>query len=178
MTKKETYTIPYVGLKNEKHIFHYQLNEEFFKKEEHSFLQNGKAEAKVIFEKSIIPYILDFEISGTVQTECDRCVSTINIPFSSTNRVYVKFDTHADEIEDEDLEILYLHPDDAQIDIETYLYDFTLLSIPYSKVCKDAGQKCDTEVIKHLEKSLQEQEKQENTPDPRWEGLNKLKDLK
>jgi uncharacterized metal-binding protein YceD (DUF177 family) len=158
MTKKENYTIPYVGLKNEKHTFHYQLNVE------------------VIFDKSITPYILDFEISGTIESECDRCASIIDVPFTSKNRVYVKFDTHADEIVDEDLEILYLHPDDSQIDIETYLYDFTLLSIPYSKVCKDAGQKCDPEVIKHLENSLQEQEKQENTPDPRWEGLNKLKD--
>jgi uncharacterized protein len=176
MTKKENYTIPYVGLKNEKHTFHYQLNEEFFKKDEHSFLENGKADVEVIFDKSITPYILDFEISGTIESECDRCASIIDVPFTSKNRVYVKFDTHADEIVDEDLEILYLHPDDSQIDIETYLYDFTLLSIPYSKVCKDAGQKCDPEVIKHLENSLLEQEKQENTPDPRWEGLNKLKD--
>ncbi len=177
MTKKENYTIPYVGLKNEKHTFHFTLNEEFFKTEEHSFLENGKAEAEVIFDKSILPYILDFEIKGTVQSECDRCNTTIDIPFHSSNRVYVKFDPLADEIEDDDLEILYLHPDDAVIDIETYLYDFTLLSVPYSKMCKDAGLKCDPEVIKHLEKSEQDLNKKENTPDPRWEGLNKLKDL-
>ena len=55
MTKKENYTIPYVGLKNEKHTFHYQLNEEFFKKDENSFLENGNAEVKVTFDKSILP---------------------------------------------------------------------------------------------------------------------------
>lgn len=177
MTKKETYTIPYVGLKNEEHTFHYQLNEEFFKTEEDSFLQDGKAEATVIFDKSILPYTLDFNISGTVRTECDRCNSTIDIPFNSSNRVYVKFDTQTEEFEDQDLEVLYLNPGEPVIDIKTYLYDFTLLSIPYSKVCKDAGQKCDPAVIELLEKGEQEQTKKENTPDPRWEGLNKLKDL-
>ena len=177
MTKKENYTIPYVGLKNEKHTFHYQLNEEFFKTEEDSFLQDGKVNVTVVFDKSITPYTLDFEISGTIRSECDRCASTIDVPIHSTHKVYVKFDAQAEEFEDENLEILYLNPSDAVIDLGIYLYDFTLLSIPYSKVCKDAGLKCDTEVIKHLDKAKQEQEEQENTPDPRWEGLNKLKDL-
>ena len=177
MTKKENYTIPYVGLKNEKHTFHYQLNEEFFKKDENSFLENGNAEVEVVFDKSILPYILDFEIKGTIQSECDRCNSTIEIPIHNEQRVYVKFDTHADEIDDDNLEILYLHPNDAEIDLETYLYDFTLLSVPYSKICKDAGLECDSAVINLLEKSAEEQTKKESTPDPRWEGLNKLKDL-
>jgi uncharacterized protein len=177
MTKKENYTIPYVGLKNEKHIFHYQLDEEFFKTEEDSFLQDVKVEVKVVFDKSIIPYTLDFEIRGTIRSECDRCASTIDVPINSAHRVYVKFDAQADEFEDENLEILYLHPDDAEIDLAIYLYDFTILSIPYSKICKDAGLKCDPAVIHHLEKSAEEQTKKEKTPDPRWEGLNKLKDL-
>ncbi len=177
MTKKETYTIPYVGLKNEKHTFHYQLDEEFFKKDDESFLQNGKVKVDVIFDKSIKPYILDFEIKGSVSSECDRCNSTIDIPIHSSHRVYVKFDTHADEMDDDNLEIFYLHPDDAVIDLETYLYDFSLLSVPYSKMCKDAGVECDPDVIKHLERSEKELNKKEKTPDPRWEGLNKLKDL-
>lgn len=177
MTKKENYTIPYVGLKNEKHIFHYHLDEEFFKTEEDSFLKDGKVDVEVTFDKSITPYLLDFVINGTIRSECDRCVSTIDVPIHSSNRVFVKFNHQSEEFEDENLEILYLNPDDPEIDLKIFLYDFTLLSIPYSKVCKDAGLKCDPEVTKHLDKIEQEQQEQENKPDPRWEGLNKLKDL-
>lgn len=178
MTKKETYTIPYVGLKKEKHTFQYQLDEKFFRKDEQSLIQEGKVDVTVTFDKSITPYILDFEFNGTVQSECDRCASEISLPIHGTHRVFVKFDEDADVLNDENLEIMFIHPDDPEIDIEIYLYDFALLSIPYSKVCKDAGQTCDPEVIKHLEGAKEKKTKEETTPDPRWEGLNKLKDLK
>lgn len=178
MAKKETYAIPYIGLKKEKHTFQYQLDEKFFRKDEHSLIQQGKVDATVVFDKSIEPYILDFEFNGTVLSECDRCASEIMIPIHGTHRVFVKFDQDADVLEDENLEILFLHPDDAEIDLEVYLYDFALLSIPYTKVCKDAGLACDPDVIRHLEKPEEKKGKEENTPDPRWEGLNKLKDLK
>ncbi len=178
MAKRQTYTIPYIGLKKEKHIFEYQLDGTFFKKDEQSLIQEGNVVAKVTFDKTIAPYILDFELNGTIRSECDRCASEINLPIHGNHRVFVKFDADADVLTDENLEILYLHPEDSEIDLEMYLYDFTLLSIPYTKVCKDAGQECDPEVIRHLEGFKEHKTKEETTPDPRWEGLNKLKDLK
>lgn len=179
MAKKESYTISYVGLKKEKHTFEYQLDEKFFKKDEHSLIQEGNVDVIVTFDKSITPYTLDFEFNGTIQSECDRCASEISLPIHGTHRVFVKFDQDADVLDDENLEIMFIHPEDSEIDIEMYLYDFALLSIPYAKVCKDAGQICDPEVIKHLEGIVKKQKtKEESTPDPRWEGLNKLKDLK
>lgn len=178
MGKKETYTIPYVGLKREKHTFQFLLDEKFFKKDDQSLVQEGNVEATVVFDKSIEPYILDFEFKGTVKSECDRCASEINLPIHGTHRVFVKFDEDADVLEDDNLEIMFIHPEDPELDLEVYLYDFALLSIPYYKVCKDAGQTCDPEVIQHLEKGKEQKGKEEFKPDPRWEGLNKLKDLK
>ncbi|MCO5231627.1 MAG: DUF177 domain-containing protein [Chitinophagales bacterium] len=179
MNKQKTYNIPYVGLKKEVHTFDYQLDGEFFKKDENSLIQDGDVDVKVIFDKSNTPYILDFEISGSVQTDCDRCTTVIDIPIKGNYRVYVKFDQNADELEDEDLEILFLHPDSSVIDIETYLYDFPLLSIPYSKVCEDVNRTCNPEYVKYIKNDEEETKNEnENIPDPRWAGLNKLKDLK
>ncbi|MCO5232126.1 MAG: DUF177 domain-containing protein [Chitinophagales bacterium] len=179
MSKQETYNIPYIGLKREVHTFNYQLDGKFFKKDEYSLIQDGKVDVKLIFDKSNTPYILDFDIRGIIQTNCDRCTTAIDIPIQGNYKVYVKFDQNAEDIEDEDMEILFLHPENPVIDIETYLYDFPLLSIPYSKVCEDVGLTCDPEFLKYIQRENEEKLKEtENIPDPRWAELNKLKDLK
>lgn len=173
MAKMETYTIPYVGLKKGKHTFQYRLNGEFFKKDEHALVQDADIEAVVVFDKSIRPYTLDFEFSGTLKTECDRCASEIDLPIQSNYKVYVKFDQDADEIDDEDLEIMFVRPDEPELDIQVYLYDFALLSLPYYKECKDAGKTCNPEVIKYLENNNENNKPKQDT-DPRWEDLKKL----
>ncbi len=169
MSKKESYTIPFVGLKKEKHFFQFQLDEEFFKKDECSLIQKGRVTVDVIFDKSILPHILDFEIHGVIHTECDRCISEIDLPIEGENRVYVKYETDEQAEEDKPLEILYLHPKDQVIDLEIYLYDFVILSIPYTKECKDVQQECDPEVTKFLISETDQQE------DSRWEDLKKIK---
>ncbi|MCO5247698.1 MAG: DUF177 domain-containing protein [Chitinophagales bacterium] len=174
MNRLEKYTIPYVGLKNGKHFFNYHLNEEFFKLNEDPMIQKGDVDVKVVFDKSNTPYILDFELHGVIHTECDRCISEIDLPIQSTHRIYVKFDKDADELVDEDLEIIFIKPDEPEIDITEYLYDFALLSVPYSKHCEDVGKSCDPNVIKYLNTSLEDKIIDE-TIDPRWEKLNKLK---
>lgn len=176
MTRLNSYTIPHVGLKKEVHTFKYQLDEQFFKKVETSLIQKGNIDVTVTFDKSKTPYIIDFDLSGEVLAECDRCASDFMVPIEGNFRVYVKFDVGIEEAQDEDLEILFMNPDDPEIDLEPYLYDFVSLSIPYSKVCEDAGIQCDPEVIQLLSKE-EEKEETETKPDPRWEGLNKLKDL-
>lgn len=173
MKQKERYTIPYVGLKNEKHVFNYHLNEEFFKLNDDPIIQKGELEVTLIFDKSNTPYILDFELKGTIHTECDRCSTAIDLPIKSEYRVYVKFDKDADLIEDDNLEIIFIRPDETEIDIAEYLYDFALLSIPYSKHCEDIGKSCNPEVLKYLQAS--EVAEKEKILDPRWEKLNILK---
>lgn len=177
MAKQETYTIPHIGLKKEVHAFEYQLGKEFFLKHENELLSNAEVTVKVLFDKTSTPYILDFSIDGTLQAECDKCATQIPIHFDGDFRVYVKFVADEEVPQDDNLEILFIHPEEPEIELETYLYDFVNLSVPYSRTCEDPGNTplCDQKVLALLNQ-LREPEDVPTT-DPRWEGLNKLKDL-
>jgi uncharacterized metal-binding protein YceD (DUF177 family) len=177
MAKQETYTIPHIGLKKEVHTFEYQLGKEFLQKYENELLSNPEVTVKVVFDKSNTPYILDFSIDGTLHAECDKCTAPISIHFDGDFRVYVKFVAEEEVPEDDNLEILFIHPDDPDIELETFLYDFVNLSVPYSRICEDPGNTpyCDQKVLALLNELRQPDD--EPSTDPRWEGLNKLKDL-
>lgn len=177
MIKKKPYIIPYVGLKNEKYDFKFQLDNEFFNREGNTLVREGHVTVAVSLDKSLQPHILDFVVDGTILAECDRCVSDIDLPIHQSYRVYVKLESDKDIEADENLEMLYLHPEDQEIDVEQYLYDFTLLAVPFTKKCEDVQQECDPEVTKYIV-SKEELKEEDNSIDPRWEKLKKLKDFK
>lgn len=176
MANETSFTIPHIGLKKSVHEWLYQLDAEFFKKYEHSLIEDAKIDVKVRFDKSSTPYIIDFDINGTFKTECDKCAADVWLPIHADFRVYVKFHHEAEEVFDDNLEILFISKDEPEIDVEPFIYDFISLSIPYSKVCDDPGNTpyCDLEVMNILKNKPKEENQ---STDPRWEGLNKLKDL-
>lgn len=176
MVKKQQYTIPYVGLKKEKHVFDFQLDKEFFKSYEQSLINEGQLNVEVHFDKGVLPHVMDFVFDGNIRAECDRCLSDVDLPIHKEYRVYVKFESDEDIELDENLEIIYLHPKDQEIDLEVYLYDFSLLSVPFTKQCSDVQQECDPEVTKYIVASIDaEEEEVESSIDPRWESLKQLK---
>jgi uncharacterized metal-binding protein YceD (DUF177 family) len=177
MAKKETYTIPHIGLKKEVHTLEYQLGKEFFLKYENELMSNAEVNVKVLFDKTSTPYILDFSVKGILQADCDKCATSIPIHFDGDFRVYVKFVADEEVLQDDNLEILFIHPDEPEIELESYLYDFVNLSVPYSRTCGVPGNTplCD-QIVLALLNQLREPE-DITTTDPRWEGLNKLKDL-
>lgn len=177
MIKKKPYIIPYVGLKNEKYDFEFRLDKEFFNREENALVREGRVTVTVSLDKSLQPHTLDFVIDGTILAECDRCASDIDLPIHHTYRVYVKLESDKDVEADENLEMLYLHPEDQEIDVEPFLYDFTLLSVPFTKRCQDIQKECDPEVTKYIVSSVEIEQEEDNSIDPRWEKLKKLKDL-
>lgn len=177
MAKLNTYTIPHVGLKKEVHYFEYQLDKTFFAKFEHSLITKGDVLVTVRFDNRYEPFLMDFFIKGSTPAECDKCAAPVMLQLDEEYRVYVKFDTEPAQMDDE-LEILFLGRDEPEIDLEPYLYDFVNLSVPALKVCDEPGNTpfCDLAVLKMLDNDFKTNE--EKVTDPRWEGLNKLKDLK
>jgi uncharacterized metal-binding protein YceD (DUF177 family) len=177
MSKMKTYTIPHIGLPKEVQTFEYNLDKEFFSQYEHALIQDGDIAVIVRLDNRFEPYTLDFFVSGTVPAECDKCAAELRLQLEATYRVYVKFDEDPDSLKDDGLEVLFMGRDEPEIDLEPYLYDFVSLAVPMLKVCDNPGNTpyCDKEVVKLLNgEQIEEQPK----IDPRWEGLNQLKDLK
>ena len=79
-----------------------------------------------------------------------------------------------EEIDDTD-EIIYIKPNQHEIDVSQLIYEGIVLSIPSKIEHRGKGNnKCDNEMKVLLDKYA---EKTEDRNDPRWNKLNKLKDL-
>jgi len=167
------YKIPHAGLKKEVHEFSYELDEKFFANYENSLISKCNIAVSVKFDKRHEPYILEVDLDGTVWSECDRCTASLPLTIHTSFIIYVKYAYDESMKEIEDVEIIYIARDDQHIDITQFLYDYAHLSIPVHKICDKPGETeyCDKEIINILEQKLDNE-----TTDPRWADLDKLKD--
>jgi uncharacterized metal-binding protein YceD (DUF177 family) len=168
------YSIPFSGLKAGIHHFNYELDETFFSHFENSLVSESRIFADLAFEKKERLFILNFDISGSMKTECDRCGLEFNMPLHGNHTLYVKLGDMRKEDENNE-EVLWLPENEVAINIAEHLYEFIHLSIPMHKTHPDKPDGisgCDPEITKHIG-----EHHDENTTDPRWEILKKLDNL-
>jgi len=169
------FSIPFTGLKLGAHHFDYELDDSFFGAFEYSLIKSGDLKVNLELEKQETMLLLKFKVIGTVNLDCDKCLSEFAYPVNLYERQIVKF--AEDELESDDEEIITLNRKDTEIDISAPLYEMINVAVPYIKNCEQADKECDQEMIDRLEQlSIDKQaEENEQTSDPRWEALNKLK---
>jgi uncharacterized metal-binding protein YceD (DUF177 family) len=167
------YKIPHAGLKKEVHEFSYELDESFFANFENALINKCNIQVNIKFDKRHEPYTIEVDMDGTIWSECDRCTASIPLSIHTSFIIYVKYTYDETLKETEDVEIIYIAKDDMDIDITQFLYDYAHLSIPVHKICDKPGETeyCDQEIVRLLE-----QKTTDNSTDPRWAGLDKLKD--
>ena len=165
MKKFSNFNIPFTGLSLGKYHYNYKIDKAFFDLFEYCEITDGEFDVEVELDKKETMLILDFDLSGKVTTQCDRCGSEVTLPVSCSNRIYVKFGEESSEDEN-----ILIFPQNAyQINIAELLEEFAVLSLPVRKVHEKG--KCDKEALKRLEKLEQHDPKE---IDPRWEKLKGL----
>jgi len=168
------FIVPFTGLKLGIHQLEYELDDAFFNAFEYSLIKSGKLKVDLELEKQETMMLLKFKVIGTVNLDCDKCLSDFPLPINLYERQIVKFAEA--EMESDDDEIISLSRKETAIDISGPLYEMINVAVPYIKNCEQAGKDCDQEMIARLEKlSIGKQHEEEQTSDPRWEALNKLK---
>jgi uncharacterized protein len=172
------FSIPFTGLKIGKHQFEYEIDNSFFDAFEYSLVKKGNLKVMLELDKQETMLILQFHIFGTIELDCDKCLSEFDAPIDVKERQIVKF--AEDNLESDDLEIIMLNRNESEIDVSTMIYEFITVSVPYIKICEEngTGAKCDQEMIERLNKlsiSNQAEEEDKTVDDPRWEALKKLK---
>ncbi|WP_442589087.1 YceD family protein [Pedobacter sp. AW31-3R] len=177
MKPLKQYSIPFTGLKIGKHQFDFEIDNGFFDAFEYSLVKKGELKAAIELDKQETMLILQIHIAGTIELECDKCLSNFNAPVDIKERQIVKF--AEDDLQSDDLEIIMLNKKESELDISEILYELINVSVPYIKICSQNGvnAQCDEEMIARLE-SLSgdaQHEQENNTSDPRWEALKKLK---
>ena len=164
------YTIPIKGLGPGVHQFDFHIDSDFFTHFENSPIQEGDLQLQLIFDKRADLFVLEFDFQGTVKTDCDRCLTEIDLPISGQQRLLVKFSL---EEELEEAEVIYIHPEAQKLNVSKYIYEFICLAMPIIKVydCEEEENRpCNEEMLGYLDI-----EEEENTDsNPIWDELKKL----
>ena len=164
------YNIRISGIINGNHDYFFNIDEKFFDR----FIGHEitKAQIKIIATlwKNDDKLKLSLKINGFIYNLlCDICASELDIKIS--NSLSILLESCEKNLEDTD-EIMYVQNNQNEIDISHLIYEGIILSIPTKKKHLNES-KCSKEMVLLVKKYT---EKNKRT-DPRWEQLNKLKDI-
>lgn len=178
MKKWSKYEIPFVGLKEGKHLFSYNLDSAFFELFEGRMPAEGEMEAQLEFQKKNDFFVMNFTISGAMDYPCDRCSEEFTMDINENFQVLLKF--RVDEMGDESIEeadVVFISRSDRHYNVAQLLYELSILSIPLQRVHPEDEQgnsTCNEELLKKWSSELDEPEDKQEI-DPRWAALQKIK---
>jgi len=172
---KTKYDIEFKGLKEGLHDYEFKIGNEFFVHFDCSPEKCGEIEVKVKLEKRSSFLKINFAITGWLELVCDRCLENYQQKIKADTDLFVKFGEEK-EFEEGD-NIIWILPEEHVINLAQTIYEYIVLSIPLRHVHpnKTGDNSCNPEMIKKL-KSIthrEEQKKEEEEIDPRWEALKK-----
>jgi len=175
MRNLAAYTIPFVGLKLGKHQFEYEIDNEFFEHFEYDDLNSSNVKIDLLLEKKTTMMELTFKASGSVNVNCDITNEPYDQPIEGSLFLVIKF---GDEFNDENEDLLILPHGEFEVNVQQYIYELIVLSIPLKRVHPGVEDgTLDSEVLDKLEElsiNNNENKSDEDEIDPRW---NKLKNL-
>jgi uncharacterized protein len=168
------YTIQFKGLSDGIHPFEFELDNKFFEFFANQDVERGELAAGIKLLKKPGLLEINVNIKGTVNIICDRCLELFDFPVKFKGKLFVKFTQEIDAQDDPD--VIFLDPEEHQVDLAQYLYESVILSLPYRKVHpegKMAKVTCNPEMIEKLKNVVVKENKES---DPRWDKLKELKD--
>ena len=173
MKSLKNYSIPFTGLALGKHLFEFDIKDDFFNEFDYSLVKKADLKCKVELEKQETMLILDFDITGTIDATCDKCLSQYPQVLDIKEQQIAKF---SDEEITEDDEIITLGKSEHEIMLAGLIYEYITVAVPFILVCSDEGNTpyCDKEMLADLSKLTENNEQNEST-DPRWDALKKFK---
>ena len=170
---KTKYDIAFKGLTEGLHKFDYQINGRFFEHFEGRLVDEGEVNVVVILEKRGTFIKLHLDINGEIELVCDRCLENYRQKIKNNAEIFVKF---GEQEFDEGENVMWLLPEEHQLNIAQLIYEYIVLSIPLRHIHpkNENGERgCNKKMIDKL-KNYIHTENEEIHIDPRW---NRLKEL-
>ena len=169
MKDLKEFNIPFVGLKEGKHLFQYKVDNTFFELYNYNEFEKSSIIVALEFVKKSTLFELNFTASGTVNVPCDVTNEYFDLEITATLPLVVKF---GQEYNDENEEILILPHEVYQFSVAQFIYEMIVLGIPNKRVHpKVLDGTMETEALEQLKIK---KEKTVETTDPRWDKLKNL----
>lgn len=83
----------------------------------------------------------EFEIKGSVSTDCDRCNDPIEVPIKGSFKLIFTFGNEPSD----DESLIVMHPDEYELDLRDQLYELLIISLP-TRLIHPKGE-CNEEMI-------------------------------
>ena len=169
------FRIPFVGLKEGKHQFDFQIDRKFFDAFDYDEFEEVDFKVSLELDKKTTLMELDFVANGTVKVPCDVTGEDFNLEVNGSISLIVKF---GEAYNDDNEDLLILPHEAYQLEVQQYIYELIVLSVPQKRVKPGVSRK---ELIGAEELEDQLKEKKEVTKeqvDPRWNQLKQLLDKK
>ena len=91
MKDLKEFNIPFVGLKEGKHLFKYKIDNTFFELYNYNEFEKSSIDVTLEFVKKSTLFELEFAASGTVNVPCDVTNEYFNLEITTTLPLVVKF---------------------------------------------------------------------------------------
>ena len=175
MKELKTFTIPFVGLKEGKHQFEFNIDKTFFDFFDYQDFNDASVEVQLELNKKTTLLELNFDISGHVNINCDLTNEPYNQKVTSNFDLVVKF---GDAYNDEEVDLLVLPHGAYEVNVQQYIYELIILAIPTKRIHPGVEDgTLDSEILDKLEELSPKTEKLKESgseTDPRWNTLKKL----
>ncbi|SCY34154.1 Uncharacterized metal-binding protein YceD, DUF177 family [Nonlabens sp. Hel1_33_55] len=170
------FKIAFAGLKQGKHEFSFELDNEFFESFGYDEFNSAAVIANVELDKRSTLMDLHLLGSGSVNVNCDVTNEPFDMPVEAMMDIVVKF---GDRFNDENEDILILPHGEYELNVAQYLYEMVALSIPLKKThpgLEDGSLESDVlDKLEELKLSSSDEIEDGIDTDPRWDALKKLK---
>lgn len=176
MKELKEFTIPFVGLKLGIHQFDFELKKAFFENFEYDEFNGANINLEVLLDKknTFLEFTLTYQ--GTVNVNCDLTNEQYNQPVSGNYMFVVQF---GDEYNDDNEDLLIIPHGNFEVNIQQFIYESIVLAVPLRRVHPGVEDgTLESDILDKLEElslnAPDEQEREDDEIDPRWDLLKKL----
>src|SRR4051794_9040809 len=128
MEKLKYYNVSFAGLSLGQHEFDFQITQSFFDLFEFDQdFQNPKLRVALALEKKSNFLELTFQLSGTLDVECDLTNEPYEEKIQESSFIIVKY---GDGFDDTDDEVWVIPHGEFMINIAQIIYEMTILALP------------------------------------------------
>lgn len=175
MDHLKQFEIPVQSLRNGMHDYSFELDSTFFEHFEESPVKKGKYQVKLELDKRENEFLLIFDISGSFESPCDRCLADIDVSSAIKKLIWVKY-SEDKAGQDYDEKVIYISGSEHSFNVAGLIYELIVLSLPLVRTydcANDANPKCDFKVLSYMTEE-EESESEEDNNSTLGDQLRKL----
>lgn len=165
------FVIPFKGLKEGVHKFDFDINHMFFEGFDYALLKQGEVKVNLEMEKKTTMLVFRFNIHGTIELQCDRCLDIFQQPIDGKQLLIVKFTERESDSPSDD--IIVLSDEAHEFDVSHYIFEFISLLLPIKHVHQNP-ESCNQDMISYLDEENKTDDSIDQI-DERWKALEEVK---